>query len=279
MAAKHDLWLYNDIPSWYDICFIPEFKYKVEDAGEVQDAAQDKGDYCGDGVSCGTNTMWKTVWFYNGICMTVMGCNYILLALGSFFFWPRLIGTYLNCCFGCGALIGAFLGIFEATSPMGAYCGYNESANTMTGDDTFDEGGMTYQTDQVMMLLFGIIQLLLGLAQCSCCWMPLCCTPVKDKEYEKEKEKKKDKEQENEKNKKKTKKKKKKKKKTKNKKEKKKEEKEQKKQMEASQQQMMMAPQAPVMMPGQMPAGQVQATGMPMQMQQQQPQMMMNQYG
>lgn len=192
--VMHDMyqsWLYNDDPpSWYDNCFIPEFKYKVEDAGEVLDAAQDKGDYCGDGVSCGTNTMWKTVWFYNGICMTVMGCNYILLALGSFFFWPRLIGTYLNCCFGCGALIGAFLGIFEATSPMGAYCGYNESANTMTGDDTFDEGGMTYQTDQVMMLLFGIIQLLLGLAQCSCCWMPLCCTPVEDKEHEQKKEEK-----------------------------------------------------------------------------------------
>ena len=122
-------------------------------------------DYCDGDIACekaGTN--WKAIWMFNGAWMIIMGCNYILLALGSFCFWPRLVGTYLNACFGCCGCSGAIAAISVATFPMGAYCAFNEAGNTINDDDTFDEEGMNYQTDQAMMLIFGCLQLLLAIA-------------------------------------------------------------------------------------------------------------------
>ena len=122
---------------------------------------EDSLDVCYEDNEClkqGTN--WKLVWTFNGSYMVIMGCNYILLALGSFFFWPRLIGSYLNCCLGCCGMVGGIIALYYTMFALGELCSYNEMVNTITTDEFVDDGmtfrvfeldGMTYQTDWYMM--------------------------------------------------------------------------------------------------------------------------------
>ena len=77
--------------------------------------------------------------------MVIMGCNFILLALGAFCFWPRLIGTYCNCFFGALNCVGAGIALAGVFSPLGIVCGYNKASNTVKDDDFDDsDSGMTY---------------------------------------------------------------------------------------------------------------------------------------
>ena len=47
-----------------------------------------------------------------------------------------------------------------------------------------------------MLMIFGILQFVFAVFQCSILWLPLTCTPVKDKEHEQKKEEKKEKKKE-----------------------------------------------------------------------------------
>ena len=175
---------------------MPNIEVEDEFWNDYIDAVKDAEDYCDDDdwecVKVGTN--WKFAWAFNGSVMIIMACNFIFLAFGSFCFWPRLIGTYFNCALGVCNMAGAIIALASAGNPFSIVCAYNMAHNTLDGDD-FDQtdSGMTYQTDFVMIWIFGILQLVLACAQCTCCMLPCYMTPVKDKEHEEKKNEKKEK--------------------------------------------------------------------------------------
>ena len=64
-------------------------------------------DECGADQKCyETGTGWSFVWAWNAASCIVMGCNFIVIAVGAFFWWPRLIGTMLNYLLCCCHLVG-----------------------------------------------------------------------------------------------------------------------------------------------------------------------------
>ena len=133
--------------SWYDLCFLPNIIVDEDMWEDFKDAEKDAEDVCdeSDFECIKQGTQWKFIWAFNGSLMVLMGCNFILLALGAFCFWPRLIGSYINCC--CGALncAGAIIALAGVLSPMGVMCGYNKAGNTVKDDDFDDsDSGMTY---------------------------------------------------------------------------------------------------------------------------------------
>lgn len=132
----------------------------------------------------------------NAAMLIIQALNFILLAVGAFWFYPRLIGTIINTiCAFCAhpASWGAALG--SALSTPGIYCSFNVAPSTytggfkggMTGAELLGTGnstlfgdwdeGTTYQSDQSRLLALGICQLLFWIPQCFCCWYPLYKTP------------------------------------------------------------------------------------------------------
>ena len=115
------------------------------------------------------------------------------MAIGGFWFWPRLIGTYCNFCCGCihfAAIITAFV---VSTNPKGVACEMNVAYNTYDGDK-FETSGATYQSDQNMMVALAAVQLIFFLVQCFGCCLPLWTTPkISAHEAFEKKQKKKDK--------------------------------------------------------------------------------------
>ena len=66
--------------------------------------------------------------------MIVQGINFILMAIGAFWFYPRFIGTILNfccaCCFGLSAWSAA---LAAAVNPIGRWCSMNVAPTTYEG--------------------------------------------------------------------------------------------------------------------------------------------------
>lgn len=85
-----------------------------------------------------SGTGWSIAWYYNAVWMCIMGCNFILLTFGAKWFWPRLIGTWLNMAFGCCHCSGIGLLMAGVTGPFGVICGYNKSTSTYEGDFKWD---------------------------------------------------------------------------------------------------------------------------------------------
>ena len=206
---------------WYDRCSTPYTEINPDDFEAIAEVGEDLLEECDlEDTDCllELNTGWKLVWAWNGAWMVIIGCNFLLLTLGSCFFWPRLIGTYLNCSLAFCSFAGAMMGIASVVSPIGRSCAFNHAYNTLDSDDTFLDEGLRYSDEYGVIFGLAFYQIILVFLQCCCCSCPLFCTPVKDAEHDKEK------------------------------KEKKKKEKEAKKSVDASQQQMV--PMQAVMMPG-----------------------------
>jgi len=92
-------------------------------------------DECGLDQECyEKGTGWSFVWAWNAAWMIIMGLNFIVLAVGSHFWWPRFVGTIMNCCFGICHLVGIIFMIMGATSPFARICFYNKSTSSYKGD-------------------------------------------------------------------------------------------------------------------------------------------------
>ena len=151
----------------YDSCSIPEFIADSELTYDKKlELVNESIDICGDDIGCserGTN--WTIVWTLNAAWMLIMAVNLILMAIGAFWWYPRVIGCLANSCFAiCHLVAVAFL--FAARwSPGGRHCSYNLSTSTYkTGgnnsgaidqSDWFDKP--TYQDDASLMLILSII--------------------------------------------------------------------------------------------------------------------------
>ena len=77
-----------------------------------------------------------------------MSCNFILLAVGGCCFWPRMIGTYINCGLAILNIAAIITAIASNTKPVSIVCSYNKAYNTFKADDTWmtstDNDGWNY---------------------------------------------------------------------------------------------------------------------------------------
>ena len=124
----------------YDLCEVPRYDidpnhieygkwdYKY---GEYVVAAYDYWDHCQG--SDRTNmpcfkegTSWTNLWVASAIILMLSLVNFALLILGTWFFIPRVLGTFLNGITGCFFLIGVSLSILFNQLPAATdYCRYN----------------------------------------------------------------------------------------------------------------------------------------------------------
>jgi len=51
--------------------------------------------------NCKKGTQWTSTFTFNSIVLIIMALNYITMAIGGFYLFPRIIGTICNCCCGC----------------------------------------------------------------------------------------------------------------------------------------------------------------------------------
>jgi len=91
-----------------------------------------------------------------------MSLNYIVMALGGFYFLPRLIGTFCNCCLGCCHLVAFIMALAVRFNPKGAYCAANVAAIQYEGDRKFNDS-WTFKKDASLLATLGVIQLLFWL--------------------------------------------------------------------------------------------------------------------
>ena len=117
----------------YDDCTKPSFKSDLPLENQVSkllELQKDVVDFCEGGKNCyELGTGWTAAWAFNASLMIIQGCNFILISIGGFWFWTRLVGTYLNVCFGC-IHIAAISTAFSATlNPFGQICLLNITHN------------------------------------------------------------------------------------------------------------------------------------------------------
>ena len=137
----------------------------------------------------------------NAIILMVSLFNFVMLMFGSWFFYPRLCGSILNCLCGYCCLNGVSIALVSARfSAAGELCSYNIAPVTYNGNGQFEfdpENGnyQTYKDEANLMLGLGVVQFILSCCQCTLCCIPLATTPTGEasKKEKKEKKNKKDK--------------------------------------------------------------------------------------
>lgn len=180
---KEYLHLKGEALKAYDSCRIPNY---IPDATEAkmielvlnyEESCKDKELECAQ-----KGTDWSGAWRFNAFIMITQGMNFILLAVGAYWFYPRCIGTFCNLCLGCCHL-GAWIACLAARySPPGELCAVNISPNQLENGGTWSDD-WTYKKDAELLGALGIIQSILFCVQCcGCCW-PLFCLPIAGGDY------------------------------------------------------------------------------------------------
>ena len=121
----------------------------------------------------------------------------MLLALGGYWFYPRLIGTFTNWILAfCHFTVIGFT-LFARFSPFGRWCSYNVAGNNGFAIENYDSQQQEYgylsiaksslfvkdyQGDSMLMLNLALIQLLFCIIQVFALGIPLIKTPVKDED-------------------------------------------------------------------------------------------------
>ena len=79
------------------------------------------------------------MWSFNGAIMIIQAVNFIVMACGACFWYPRLIGAMCNCGLSCCHL-AAWITIFATRfSPLGNYCSVNIVGNQMETGGSFND--------------------------------------------------------------------------------------------------------------------------------------------
>ena len=100
-----------------------------------------------------------------GVIMILSLINFIILMFGSWFFYPRLCGTILNCLCGYCCVNGMTAALMTARfSAAGELCAHNVAPVEYKGNYEFDEGGRTYKDDAGLLLALGAIHFILSCA-------------------------------------------------------------------------------------------------------------------
>ena len=100
-------------------------------------------------------------------------------AIGSFWMYPRCIGTTCNCCLAICHLAAIIIALKVRFRAQGEICLFN-TAPVIFDDIQFEEGGRTYQEDGYLLGALAICQVFFFYCQITCCWIPCLTTPISD---------------------------------------------------------------------------------------------------
>jgi len=109
--------------------------------------------------------------------MILQGANFLVMAIGGFYFYPRLIGTVLNTLMALTCHLPAIIMAFCGNLIGGLACTLIPFVSEYDGEK-FVIGGHTYSDDGKLILYFALVQSLLVCMQLCCCWCPLRWTPI-----------------------------------------------------------------------------------------------------
>ena len=147
----------------------------------MKDASKEWAETCEMDRDCyKTGTGWSFVWAWNAAWCIIMAINFVVLAFGAFYFWPRLIGTVCNsCCLCCCHFIGLIFMLVGVGNPFARICQYNKATSTYAGDYKWDWEGRTYSGDFKFMFSCSIVMSFMWCIQITCCALPCFMTPIK----------------------------------------------------------------------------------------------------
>ena len=126
----------------YDGCNIPTFTPDSDvSVRELAQLSEDYEKHCdGKEEECREKgTEWTMAWSFNASIMIIQGINFIVLSIGAFYFYPRLIGTFCNFCLGCCHLSAFSVALSTRYSAPGAICAINISPNQYDEDKGWDD--------------------------------------------------------------------------------------------------------------------------------------------
>ena len=130
-----DFWddVRNGHNSAYDSCSIPSFiRDPYSDNDEYISLLKEIGVQNYSDNKEGTN--WTAAWNLNAVIMLLQAANFVTLAFGSFWFYPRLIGTFCNCFCACCCHLSAIIMLWSARfSLLGRLCSLNIDSSTYNG--------------------------------------------------------------------------------------------------------------------------------------------------
>lgn len=122
--------------------------------------------------------------------------NFIVLAIGGYWFYPRLIGTFMNWVLGFCHFCVIIFSLYARFSPFGRWCSYNVAGNNGSAIESYENLQQVYgyfetkssifekdyKGDSILMLNLAFFQLIFCLIQVFCLWIPLYGTPIKDED-------------------------------------------------------------------------------------------------
>ena len=165
-----------EVVNAYDACMYPSIDYLgVNDPcdlnaplermqeltramSDVAAISNDLVAYCGQDIACyEVGTGWTFIWSYNAAWAIIMGANFILLTFGAYWFWPRYIGSILNCCFGIFHISGVSMMFAGVMNPAPQLCALNKSTVAYKGDYEWDYDGITYSNEYSILTIFAIV--------------------------------------------------------------------------------------------------------------------------
>ena len=130
--------------------------------------------------ACDKGTGWTAALGFNTVIMIIQAANLAFLSLGAWYWFPRMCGTMLNCCFGFIHLIAFSIALGVRFNALGVWCAANVSPiqyeGKVLGMPIFSDSA-TYKSDGSILAAFGAIQVVFWFVQCFFCCLPLCCTP------------------------------------------------------------------------------------------------------
>ena len=153
-----DFTVNEDIVSPFDSCHISGPGTVVDLSVDIETRNQislDFAEYCkGSDVCEKYGTRWTAAFNFNAVIINACAINFVLMAIGGYWFYPRLIGTFLNCCYGlCHfAAWGLAVGVYAA--PPGRVCTLNIAANQYLGNREWSDD-WTFKMDGQALAAMG----------------------------------------------------------------------------------------------------------------------------
>jgi len=200
-AINADYWVDKNRASPYDSCQITGYDAGDLSQSELANLQMDMGLWCLTNAEfcMKRGTGWSEAFNFNAAMLILMSLNFITMTIGAFWYYPRLIGTFCNCCCGCCHFAAFTVALAYRTNPLGAYCSANVAGIQYEGNGKYNDS-WTYKKDGGVLMALGAIQIILWCVQCYCCCLPLYWTPSVDEvvvvktveKKEKKKKKKKD---------------------------------------------------------------------------------------
>jgi len=177
----------------YDTCmanfafgYVPDPSLSIADLATIQlnmmtfcDASitDSKGQTTG---ACDKGTGWTAAMGFNTVIMIIQAANLAFLSLGAWWWFPRMCGTMLNCCYSIIHLVAFAIALGVRFNALGVWCAANVSPiqyeGRIMGIPVFTDSA-TYKSDGNILAALGAVQVVFWFVQCFFCWLPLCCTP------------------------------------------------------------------------------------------------------